>query len=191
MLASILIARGPADAAAAGAPLRASPPAATGQPAPPDVDALIAGILARPLFSPSRQPPDTTAREQSAKTEREPLQLPGRLEGTAILPGEREALFAQAGGKPLAVKEGQDIDGWTVASIAADRVVLKSADGEQIVTPAHDAAAKPVLAVNRKPGTAKKSGGKRVAANGIKPQPGAGPQPPQRLAVRPIPPSER
>lgn len=191
MLAAVLIAREPATAAVASEPMRVRLAAARTESAPPNVDALIAEILARPLFSPSRQRPETAAPEQTAKAEREPLKLPGRLEGMAILPGVREAWFAQEGSRPLGVREGEEIDGWTVASIAAGRVVLKSADGEQIVTPAPGAAVKPVLAVNKKTGPARKSGVKRVAANGVKQQPPATMQQPQRLVVRPIPPSER
>src|SRR5262249_20583454 len=56
--------------------------------------------------------------------------------GVAILPGVREAVFENDGEKSVVVKEGQEIEGWTVASIHSDQVLLKSAQGEQVVKPA-------------------------------------------------------
>jgi hypothetical protein len=52
-----------------------------------------------------------------------------------VRPGVREALFARAGQKPIPVKVGGEIDGWTVAAIEFDRVVLATALGSQIVRP--------------------------------------------------------
>ena len=52
-----------------------------------------------------------------------------------IRPGVREALFARAGQKPIPVKIGGEIDGWTIAAIELDRVVLANAFGSQIVRP--------------------------------------------------------
>lgn len=180
-VSSFVVARQPGEVSAA--PVRARPVPVTERQSP-NVDALIAEILQHPLFSPSRQPPDAAPSAEEAKAEKEPLKPPGRLEGTAVLPGIREALFEREGDKPIAVKEGQNIDGWTVTSIEPDRVVLHSDDGEQIVKPANDAHArpKPVLAANRK---APKP--KHVAIGGPNAQPApTGPQP-QRLAQPIIP----
>jgi general secretion pathway protein N len=103
-------------------------------PAPPvDADALVAEILDRPLFSPDRHPPaPPPAPEAEAKT---PPELNGRLAGVMIRPNDREALFARDGEKPITVKEGDTIDGWTVSTIEADRVVLTSEFGEKVVQP--------------------------------------------------------
>lgn len=181
--AAIVAARQPSEATRPAALVQTKPVSLREQPSP-SVDALVAEILQRPLFSPSRRPPDNAPMDESAKAEKEPLKLPGRLEGTAILPGIREALFEREGDKPVAVKEGQNIDGWTVASIQPDRVILRSDDGEQIVKPASDARTKPrpVLVASRKPATKKP---KHVAVNGPQPQPAALAAQPQRL-VQPI-----
>jgi hypothetical protein len=99
-----------------------------------DMESAIAIILERPLFSPTRDlpdpPPDTTEPPQSA-----PPQLGARLAGVMIRPGVREALFARVGQKPIPVKIGGEIDGWTIAAIELDRVVLANAFGSQIVRP--------------------------------------------------------
>jgi len=181
--AASVSARQPGEAAASIAPVRTKP-VVLREPPSPNVDALVAEILRQPLFSPSRQPPDNRPMGEAAIAEKEPLELPGRLEGTAVLPGIREALFEREGDKPLAVKEGQTIDGWTVASIRPDRVILHSDDGEQIVKPANDAHIKPrpVLVANRKPAANKP---KHVAIKGPQPQPPAVAAQPQRL-VQPI-----
>jgi hypothetical protein len=52
-----------------------------------------------------------------------------------ILPGDREALFARQNDKPLAVKPGGQVDGWTVKDIENDRVILTSAFGQRVLEP--------------------------------------------------------
>lgn len=182
-VSTFVVARQPGEASASAAPVRARPVSVTGLRSP-NLDALVAEILQHPLFSPTRQPPDPAPAVEEAKADKEPLKPPGRLEGTAVLPGMREALFEREGDKPIAVKEGQTINGWTVTSIESDRVVLHSDDGEQIVKPANDAHAgpKPVLAANRKPPKPK-----RVAIGGPTAQPAPIPPQPQRLAQPIIP----
>jgi hypothetical protein len=139
------------DASASNEPVRLPPTAVTQHVGPPDIDALIAEILERPLFSPSRQPAEA-APEQISETPTAQPKMPGRLEGVSIRPEAREALFEREGANPIAVKEGQEIDGWTVASIRPDQVLLKSVAGEQIVRPATDAGIKPQMqAINKKP----------------------------------------
>lgn len=94
-------------------------------------DRIAAEILKRPLFTPGRQPPE----EKVVKAE--PPQLQGRLSGVMLRPDLREALFTRPGGKPIAVKEGQVIDGWTMSRIESDQVVLTSEFGEKIVKPSN------------------------------------------------------
>jgi hypothetical protein len=66
-------------------------------------------------------------------------------------------LFEREGQKPIAVKEGEQIDGWTVASIQPDQVVLRSSIGEQTVKPTNALGIKPqTQALNRKPAAAAK-----------------------------------
>jgi len=92
-------------------------------------DQLAAQILKRPLFTQGREPPEQKV------VKKEPPKLQGRLAGVMMRPDTREALFTRPGGRPIAVKEGEVIDGWKVASIQSDRVVLTSEFGEQVVKP--------------------------------------------------------
>ena len=90
-----------------------------------------------------------------------------------IRPEMREALFEREGEKPVAVKEGQAIDGWTVASIQPDQVVLRSAAGEQILKPTNAAGIKPpqLATANKKPAVApKKPGVARAGAGPAQPR---------------------
>lgn len=112
-----------------------APPLAMPAIAPPvrNLDGVVAAILDRPLFTRGRRPPappDVLA----AAAKKVPV-LQARLAGMMIEPKASEALFAREGGKPFAVKLHQDIDGWTVTAIEADRVVLTSAFGERILKP--------------------------------------------------------
>ena len=163
------------DASASNEPVRIQPTAVMQHVASPDTDALIAEILERPLFSPSRQPAEA-APEQVSETPTAQPKMPGRLEGVSIRPEAREALFEREGANPIAVKEGQEIDGWTVASIRPDQVLLKSVAGEQIVKPATDAGIKPQMqAMNKKTLLSEKKphaagGAAAVAMSPIRPQ---------------------
>jgi len=98
-----------------------------GQAADDRADRMVAEILKRPLFTPGRQPPEV----KIAKAE--PPKLQGRLAGVVLRPDLREALFTRPGGRPISVKEGEVVDGWTAAKIEAGQVVLTSSFGEQIV----------------------------------------------------------
>src|SRR6185312_9714071 len=97
-------------------------------------DSFVVEILKRPLFTDGRQPPSV------AVASAEPPQLQGRLAGVVLQANSREALFARPGGKPVSVKEGDTIDGWTVSKIEEDQVTLTSAFGEQVVKPTNGAA---------------------------------------------------
>jgi type II secretory pathway component PulC len=113
-------------------------------------DALVAEILQRPLFVQSRRPP------QPKIVKAEPPRLQGRLAGVMLQSDVREALFARPGGKAIAVKVGDTIDGFTVGKIDADQVVLTSAFGDQVVKPTNGApdeiAAPPARPAAKKPG---------------------------------------
>jgi hypothetical protein len=119
----------------------AAGPTAVKTPVPPlDMETAVEAILERPLFSPSRQPPEVlTAAHIEETLETAPPQLHGRLAGVMIRPGTREALFARAGQRPIAVKVGGEIDGWKIAAIEPDRVILASNFGDtQTVRPTND-----------------------------------------------------
>jgi hypothetical protein len=81
-------------------------------------------VTERPLFSPSRRPALQTRDNSGAWSS-------FVLAGIIITPQSREALILH--GKPPAIahlQEGQSIDGWTVASIEADRVVFRDSVSE-------------------------------------------------------------
>jgi type II secretory pathway component PulC len=92
-------------------------------------DAMVAEIIKRPLFTSGREPP------QMKVVKAEPPRLQGRLAGVMMQADLREALFSRPGARPVTVKEGEMIDGWTVQKIETDRVLLTSAFGEQVVRP--------------------------------------------------------
>jgi hypothetical protein len=103
------------------------------------MEAAITEILEHPLFSPTRHPPEVLSVANVEETsEKAPPQLQGRLAGVMIRPGVREALFARAGQKPIAVRVGGVIDGWKIAAIEPDRVILSSAFGTQTLRPTKD-----------------------------------------------------
>jgi len=98
-------------------------------------DALVKEILDRPLFSSDRSPaPELPSPEELAALH--PPVLKSHLTGITILPSARMAHFVGDGNKYLSLKEGDDIDGFKIRAIAADRVILASSFGEQIVRPA-------------------------------------------------------
>ncbi len=116
----------------AGAPLPAD------MPPMQDIDSLVAAILERPLFSSSRLPYEEIAEiEDEGDGEEEPQQLQARLTGVAIRPEGREALFEREGSKPVAVKEGGQIDGWTVKAIRNDEVLMSNALGDEVLKPSY------------------------------------------------------
>jgi hypothetical protein len=77
-------------------------------------------VLARPVFSPTRQPPPEAEAVVAGSDD-------FVLSGIVSTAADRTALIRQ--GQPLKtvrLKEGQTIAGWTVRSIAADRILLEN-----------------------------------------------------------------
>ena len=102
------------------------------------LDQWLATALARPLFSQTRRPP--VERPESGADN----SLGGaRLTGIVIAPGQRLAIFAVAGGKPLELTEGETLSGWRVGSIAAGQVSLTGPGGSRTLLPALDPALVP------------------------------------------------
>jgi hypothetical protein len=94
----------------------------------------IAAILARPLFSPSRRPPQSNlgnAADDSGLAD-------SRLTGIVIEPGRRFAIFAPQGAKLLTVTEGETVSGWRVESISPREVSLSGPDGTKTLQPKFD-----------------------------------------------------
>ncbi len=126
------VAASPTDQAAADS-------AAGDDQTPDDADTQIASILERPLFAPDRRGPPPPKADQpiGSAAGRAAPEITGRLGGITIGPGEdKEAVFERGEGeKPLVVKEGDDVDGWTVSSIEADKVILTSTFGQREIQP--------------------------------------------------------
>ena len=116
----------PADnAAPANAPRnREAGPAAAPKFALPPLQSYSA-VTDRPLFAQTRRPPPQGSSD-----------APGAwssfvLAGIIISPTSREVMIMH--GQPpslVHLQEGQDVEGWTVASIQPDRIVLRGADGD-------------------------------------------------------------
>ncbi len=92
--------------------------------APLPINPLVATILGRPLFSPDRRPPEAP-RDTGADFKDK------RFAGIVIEPDRRLAIFAVTGAKPIAVTEGDTVDGWRIESITADEIALVSAQGSR------------------------------------------------------------
>jgi hypothetical protein len=87
-------------------------------------------VQARPLFSPTRRPAAPIASAQSRPSAAASFTLVGIL----ISPEGRYALLESGQPARLSrVTEGQQIEGWTVAGILSDRVLLRSASGQSEV----------------------------------------------------------
>ena len=109
-------------------PARSSPVGTNAGPAEqdftlPPIEAL-AEVTNRPLFSRTRRPPEQ-AEEALGQVEE------FVLAGIVVSASDRIALIRH--GQPIKIarlKEGQSIEGWTVRSIAADRVLIENAGSE-------------------------------------------------------------
>lgn len=109
----------------------------------PKIDDLIAVSLARPLFSPSRRPPEVTPGVQATSSFSDK-----RLTGIVIEPDRRLAIFEVAGVKPLTLTEGETVDGWKIEAITPRDVSMIGASGTTTLQPKLDPnhAASPALA---------------------------------------------
>jgi hypothetical protein len=101
--------------------------AGTPPPAPAIADlpplATFRAVFERPLFSPSRRPPAQAPVPGTGGAARY------RLLGVLTAGPTRRALLAE-GKRRFEIAEGAALDGWTVARIEQDRVVLSSPGGE-------------------------------------------------------------
>ena len=101
----------------------------------PRAEEAATAILARPLFSPTRQPP---ARDGiGAPTDAGLGDV--RLTGIIIEPERRLAIFAIPGAKPISRSEGGTVNDWRVESIAPDAVALTGPTGSTTLRPKADA----------------------------------------------------
>ena len=97
----------------------------------PPLDEAPATILARPLFSPTRRPPESSGPTASELTDK-------RLAGIVIEPDRRLAIFAVSGAKPLVVTEGETVDGWRIENITPSEISLRGPSGSQTLQPRPD-----------------------------------------------------
>jgi hypothetical protein len=95
--------------------------------APVPAFAAFSAALDRPLFSPSRRPAATANPAGSGLAGRY------RLLGLVSAGDARHALIAD-GERRFEIAEGATLEGWTVARIEQDRVLLSSSSGRAVLT---------------------------------------------------------
>jgi general secretion pathway protein N len=117
-----------------GAPVAIRPePVAPPRAQGPRVDDLLATILGRPLFSPTRQPaarPDQPTGLDLGNV---------RLTGIVIEPERHLAIFAVPNAKLMVRSEGEMMNDWRVESITPGEVVLSGPAGTTTLEPKIDA----------------------------------------------------
>jgi hypothetical protein len=102
-------------------------------------------MVERPLFRQGRRPPDPPAAEAPPARA-----LDAKLVGILIVEGERIALFRpEAGGEIVAVREGQEVQGWILRKIEAERVVFDGERKQELRL--YEEAAGPVAAAQQRP----------------------------------------
>lgn len=111
------------------------------------------GIAERPLFSSSRRPTPSGGAAAAGKAGHDSLMLAGVILTTS----KRLAMLEtkRANGGVVVVREGQIVEGWSVDTIAADRVVI-SHDDEVVELLLDDRLKAPRKEVKRTPRTAPK-----------------------------------
>ncbi|HJU16485.1 MAG TPA: hypothetical protein VJ770_08435 [Stellaceae bacterium] len=112
---------------------RPAPPAASPSVHAPRLDQLVVTTLARPLFSPTRRPPQDKDGGPGTGNIADM-----RLTGIVTQPGERLAIFAVTGAKALAVREGEEVSGWRVEDITPGTVLLSGPGGATTLQPKPD-----------------------------------------------------
>jgi hypothetical protein len=98
------------------------------------VEELVAATLGRPLFAPTRRPPDRVGDKRDSDP-----QLPNlRLTGIVIEPQHHIAIFAVPGAKSLLRSEGESLNEWRLDTIAPREVTLTGAAGSTTLQPKTD-----------------------------------------------------
>lgn len=156
----VLRLRAPTDGAptepgsAAGDGARASPYSPPGE-------AAFAVIEHRPLFAPDRRPsedePEAVGNDLEGPASLDGLALTGIVgagaQRIAIIEQARAVRGAQDDGKPLSLRVGDDLRGWTVDAIAVDRIVLVKGTMRHELELSEDAARRLQRAPRRTPTT--------------------------------------
>ena len=119
---------------------------------PPVVPIDIDGILARPLFAPSRR----AAVMPTPPTAKRAIVTPLRLAGVILSPTGARAIFVRQGSKPTVVSDGDHVGNDIVESITADTAILAGPNGRQALRITPDPAARVtshmLRAVDQSPG---------------------------------------
>lgn len=98
-------------------------------PAPDRAAAWTATILDRPLFSPSRRPPQAAPQGKAAGPA-----LP-RLTGVLVSASGADAIFATPGKKPILARPGDRVGPYLVRSIRAGEVTVLGPSGVAVLHP--------------------------------------------------------
>ena len=101
----------------------------------PATDELVATALGRPIFSPTRRPPEQAL---GTAVPAEDALAGARLTGIVIGPDRQMAIFAIAGAKPLELSEGQSITGWHIDRITPQGVSISGPTGVKTLIPTID-----------------------------------------------------
>lgn len=102
---------------------------------PSGQDREWAGILlARPLFTPGRRPASAPVTATPAAAA-----IP-RVTGIIVEGGQRSVIFAASGEKtrPLVLKEGAEVNGFTIVSIEDSQVTVMGPAGRRVLRPSFD-----------------------------------------------------
>jgi general secretion pathway protein N len=121
------------DAVVGQAAARPDAPSPMTRPQNSRPEELVATILARPLFSSTRRPPQAAS---SGPADNDLADA--RLTGIVTTPSRRIAIFAVSGDKPLKVAEGDDVSGWRIDSITPREVSLTGPSGAKTLQPKLD-----------------------------------------------------
>jgi hypothetical protein len=100
----------------------------------PRIDELLTVILARPLFSSTRRPPQIASSDAGGGSDLADT----RLTGIVTDPRRRLAIFAVNGDKPLRLGEGEAVSGWRIESITPREVSLSGPAGAKTLQPKVD-----------------------------------------------------
>jgi len=147
------------------------------------MDELLAVVLARPLFSSTRRPPQNAGNDAPSADLGD-----ARLTGIITEPGHNLAIFAVNGSRPLRLTEGEAVSGWRIESITPREVSLSGPAGTKTLEPKADpslVAPAPALAnpAVRPPG--------QPAPTAAAPRPGIAPPRPGAMPAGMPPPQPR
>ena len=150
------------------------------------LDELLATVLSRPLFSSTRRPPQSAANDGPSADLGDT-----RLTGIVTVPGNRLAIFAVNGAKPLKLTEGEAVSGWRIESITPREVSLSGPAGTKTLEPKVDPSLSPAPApIPINPAAARPPAPLPAGAAAL-PRPGVPPTIPNPPLPRPVRPANR